>query len=71
MQTGAFCLALGRFTKVEISRTLQRRETRSKIAAPVSLLNLTNELVVARRDEGTLGRTILPLQWFVPRLTGH
>ena len=66
MKTGAFCLALGRFAKAEISHTLQRRETRSKIAAPVSLLSLTSQLVSARREAGTLGRTILPLKWFVP-----
>ena len=65
LHTGAFCLALGRFATAEISRTLRRRETRSKIAAPVSLLHLTPELVAAQRTEGTLGRTIPLLQWFV------
>ena len=64
--TGAFCLALGQMPPTEIAQVLRRREVRSKVVVPASLLNLTPQQARELREEGALGRTVLPLSWFLP-----
>ena len=62
--TGAFCLAVGRVPRTEIETVLARREVRSKVIVPASLMQLTPATLGEIRSEGALGRTVLPLSWF-------
>ena len=62
--TGAFCLAVGRVPRTEIEAVLARREVRSKVIVPSSLMQLTPATLGELRSEGALGRTVLPLAWF-------
>ena len=43
-----------------------RRETRTKAVVPTSLYNVTADSVASQRQDGALGRTVLPLSWFLP-----
>lgn len=62
--TGAFCLAGGRVPRTEIETVLDRREVRSKVIVPSSIMQLTPATLGEIRSEGALGRTVLPLAWF-------
>ncbi len=64
MQNGAFCLAASVRPIAEVAAVLRRREVRSKIVVPASLLNLPFATARELRAEGCLGRTVLPAAFF-------
>ena len=59
-------MAVGSFPVGDISTVLRRRETRTKITVPASLMHLTADDVIKQRDLDLLGRTVVPLRWFMP-----
>ena len=64
MQNGAFCLAASVRLVAEVAAVLRRREVRSKIVVPASLLNLSFATARELRAEGCIGRTVLPAVCF-------
>ena len=64
MQNSAFFLAASVRPVAEVAAVLRRREVRSKIVAPASLLNLSFAIARELGAEGCLGTTVVPAAWF-------